>query len=878
MKLLRLRLRNWRAIDTREIVFGPEVTLIEAPNESGKSTLVEALHCLLREPDSSRKAFVRSVQPVGRDVGSQVEVELRSGPYHFTYAKTYNRKPATSLHIHAPKKEQLTGREAHERAWQILEETIDIGLWEALQPLQGERIAQARLIDSHALARALDNAVGNQPMADDDQGLIERARSEYVRYFTEKTGRTRNSGEAAELESLRADCESLRRQLQDVERDSIEHDRLLGQLQALQGELPGLRQQQVHWQQQLQSLESLREQRELHSARREQSEIRLRELSQQQERREHLKQRLERLLAARAHLLSDLERRRRDEQRARETLQQAVATLDERREHSRETEQRWQSAQERRHTAREVERLKSLEYRLQRLHKLQQERQAGSAKLLENLVDAGDLAMIQKADQDVREAETRLGASLTRFELRAHEELALGINGANETLAPGSSRSFDNSVPLTLQIGTLADLHVQPATDTFELERVQHLARLRLQALLDSKKVSDLAQAMAAHARRSEATQQLALLAEREQELLADTTREELEAECETLRSHHSQAPETSDGSAVSEAEINELSRLKSEGDAACAAAAASREQAQNRHIQADSEVRLAEQKLLSQEAQLQELRQELEGLRTELPDSELTNTLLAAGGERSAVAEAANALEKAWREAEPDMVREMAGNASDAVQRAEHDRHQLEIELAAVRARLEKAQSEGLFERLQSSETRLQAMQHRFDREQRQAQAARLLWTCLEGHRRIQRMAYVQPLRERIEQLGRVVFGDAFGVEISEDLSILSRTLAQETIPFDQLSVGAQEQLGIISRLAAAQLVADQGGGPLILDDALGFSDPQRLQAMGAVISYAARTGQIIVLSCEPQRFRSIGNARTVRMGPVSGAKPVPA
>ncbi|MDO8485004.1 MAG: hypothetical protein Q7S35_08655 [Candidatus Limnocylindrales bacterium] len=94
-----------------------------------------------------------------------------------------------------------------------------------------------------------------------------------------------------------------------------------------------------------------------------------------------------------------------------------------------------------------------------------------------------------------------------------------------------------------------------------------------------------------------------------------------------------------------------------------------------------------------------------------------------------------------------------------------------------------------------------------------------------------------------------------------------MNRTLEGRTIPFESLSMGAQEQLGLISRLACAMIVAPDGGVPLILDDALGNSDPQRLEAMGAVLSVAGRHCQIIVLTCQPDRYGHVGEATVVRL-----------
>jgi uncharacterized protein YhaN len=86
--------------------------------------------------------------------------------------------------------------------------------------------------------------------------------------------------------------------------------------------------------------------------------------------------------------------------------------------------------------------------------------------------------------------------------------------------------------------------------------------------------------------------------------------------------------------------------------------------------------------------------------------------------------------------------------------------------------------------------------------------------------------------------------------------------------VAFDQLSVGTREQLGIISRLACASIVAADGGAPAIFDDALGWTDPGRLQRMGAAIASAGRTCQIIVLTCTPGRYGSVGSATVIALG----------
>jgi uncharacterized protein YhaN len=122
---------------------------------------------------------------------------------------------------------------------------------------------------------------------------------------------------------------------------------------------------------------------------------------------------------------------------------------------------------------------------------------------------------------------------------------------------------------------------------------------------------------------------------------------------------------------------------------------------------------------------------------------------------------------------------------------------------------------------------------------------------------------------KEKIEALGRLVFDDTFQVDINEDLQIASRTSNGVTIPFESLSGGTKEQLSLIFRLACSMIVAQDGGTPLVLDDALGYTDPERLRLMGAVLAKAAKECQIVIFTCMPDRYGNIGEAAVVSLTP---------
>jgi uncharacterized protein YhaN len=138
-----------------------------------------------------------------------------------------------------------------------------------------------------------------------------------------------------------------------------------------------------------------------------------------------------------------------------------------------------------------------------------------------------------------------------------------------------------------------------------------------------------------------------------------------------------------------------------------------------------------------------------------------------------------------------------------------------------------------------------------------------------LERHRAQARLRYAAPLRDRIEALGRVVHGPSFGVGLGADLEVEARTVDGVRLPVTSLSTGAREQLATLVRLAIAGLTATDGSGvPVVLADALGWSDPGRLQAMGALLARAGATGQVILLTSAPDRYvGTVPGARVVRI-----------
>ncbi|HDY72265.1 MAG TPA: hypothetical protein ENH50_11440 [Nitrospirae bacterium] len=216
----------------------------------------------------------------------------------------------------------------------------------------------------------------------------------------------------------------------------------------------------------------------------------------------------------------------------------------------------------------------------------------------------------------------------------------------------------------------------------------------------------------------------------------------------------------------------------------------------------------------------------------------------------------------------EPDRVKTLAETAKGSLETVGKKREAAQKENTEVRTRLKVFGEEGLHEKLHAARSHLEHIRQENAAMMRRAQAAGLLYGTMKEERDKARRAYVAPLKEKIEKLGRLVFNNSFEVEVTEDLSVAGRTMDGSSVPFESLSGGTKEQISLISRLACAMTVSKGGGASLILDDALGYTDPERLKLMGAVLARAGKECQIIILTCVPDRYNNVGEATTVRLG----------
>ena len=876
MRIHRVRLQNYRGVLDSTVTFAADgVTVVEGPNEVGKTCIPEALDLLIAMPDNSKARKVRDAEPVHHDAGPEVEIEMSSGQYRFRYSKRWLRRPETKLAILAPSPRNLTGRDAHDRAEEILEENLDAELWRALRVEQGTELVLPQLAVP-SLGRALDRAAGGELSGSREDDLWERIVAERERYWT-LAGRPLKDrlSSARYVEAARAEVDRLAAELAGIDKDAAE----VARLDADEARLVNMRESSARTLHDLserwERIERLRGEIDGLAAVRRAAEHRRERAADDLQRRRQQSDELE----ARSVELRDLEAEAgrgapaltaaiAEDDRASAALEDARAALQ-----AAESEKA-RAGNDRDHHRNRIE-LAQLGERHERVVAAQKALSSAEAHLESADVDDELLAGIERAHLAVVRAEAAATAAAASVETTALRDLTVRVAGDEMTLRTGAAHTTTVEAEAEILVPDVVAVRVRAGGDSRSLVAALDDARAELGRLCAQGRVGDFAEAQqAAEARRAA---ERALVGARKdiEKDLRDLTVEALADKVARLRRRIARYGAERSSDPPAPADFEEAKRLAAEADRAADDRAAERDRCEEIAEQAVAtrrEVELAEANLAGRIDIARSARaraaETLAAAREERDDATLEADLLAAQRALDVATDDLRQVTGTLEAADPASLEELLENARDALERAGKDLQANRDARQRLRISLELRGEQGLAESLDEARSRGEHLVANHERTEARAEAAKLLHDTFEARRAEARRRYVAPFKQRIERLGRIVFGPTFGVELDDDLRVVRRTLEGITLDVEQLSVGAREQVGVICRLACAAIVSPDGGGaPVVLDDALGWSDPERLARMGAAIAAAGRECQVIVLTCTPGRYSHVGNATVVTL-----------
>ncbi len=212
--------------------------------------------------------------------------------------------------------------------------------------------------------------------------------------------------------------------------------------------------------------------------------------------------------------------------------------------------------------------------------------------------------------------------------------------------------------------------------------------------------------------------------------------------------------------------------------------------------------------------------------------------------------------------EAEIKTLRSTIDQATQAV-------HDAKLAIGRLTARISVRHERGLDENLDERQRRLSVLDEELARYQRDAGALGLLKTTLREAAESAKQEFQAPLAAKLTPYIKALLPEA-DIDVSPSFGVAALDRGQPVVErYEQLSDGTREQIAILTRLAYARMLQEEGRPVfLVLDDALVFSDEQRLRRMFAILEEAAETMQIIVLTCRDDRFRDL-KAKRLRIEP---------
>ncbi len=870
MRIDRVRLKNFSGVSDAEVRFAPVgVTIVHGPNEAGKSTLMHGINVLFDFRDDSRHEDVRNTKPVNRDVGSEVEADIEIGAYNFTYFKRFHKERETRLTIRTPRAENLSGREAHDRVLQILSGSVDTALWRALRIAQGQHLKMPELHNQPALAQALDRAAGQSKSGEQEEALFEAAQAEYAHYFTDKgrekedpigQARTRAADVTTRLLSLQAQLKDLEDDLNryaNLEKSVATHQRSFATLQDAR------KKAQADWDEVSKLAVNLERASSAHQF----------AVQAAQNSKAAVQQRTE--LIARVRTSGEAARHASALQASATGAHSEAAQRLNFACSAQAAAQKIASQKEAEAVIREADlKFREGEFALVLLQeRLTNVREADAAAASATAVVAASKiteklrASIREAELALKTAQGVLNVASPQLTIRALQAISIAINGATHSLATGEQRVMAVNEVVCTTLAHLAEFRVEPGTSAQALRQAVAQAEGLLAKACAKAGVTTAERAESAWTALADAKRTVAECDRIARQHLRDLTRETLGQLVATTQAGvtaylGNRCSELVVSSSVDEARTLNATALQA---AAQARRALSEAQAALVPVQAHhaefSQNRAVKAALLDQankDHHQEEAR--LQGERKTRDDDFLNRVLEESLAAAAGAAEHLQSAKALLGARDPASVKALLDSTEPALNHAREQCEGQEENLIALRTKLELVGDKGLAQALSEAERVAFEAGDTLQRLLRRAGAAKLLFELLRTEQQAMRRAYVTPLREGIERLGRHVFGPSLRVDVDDRLQVTSRTVDEVTVALELLSTGAREQMGLLVRLAAASMVSKDGGVPLVLDDALGATDENRIEAMGAVLRMASLNLQTIILTCSPERYVHVG------------------
>lgn len=898
MHLLAASVKNYRIHEDLSVDFAPGLTLVGGPNESGKSTLVEAIHRALFLKATITGAAQREMASTRGGGHPEVEVSFEAEGSTWRLAKTFSGGSGKAV-LEESGGATLHGADAEARLAELLrvEEAGGgrgaaqraAGQWAHLWVWQGtggdDPSAHAEEQRDALLSRLEKEGGGAAMQSDLDARIAEHFRGLCDELFT----RTNQPRAGSDLQRALDERDASREVLERAEASLSRLERAVREFRDAEALLAGREVEDARLARELGEAEAkakevvkLRHQVELQGRTREDAEKSLaqwrRAIDEVARLRAEVK-RLEEEARPEADAVRRLEERVREAEVAASGTEKSGGEIE-----GRIIATRAELDLLRAHASRMscLAELAELERRRDSIAKLQKKVDATEAELARlPELDRDSFGRLQRLDSDLSESDAVLRALSTGIEVVRSEG---PVEAGDAALEPGDRIVIDretlvtsgDSLALRISPGGGASLDdARRRAAELRREREEAFASAGIGSLEEGGEALGKREAIAGSLRelRAELTGMDAEEVERSRE---ETSRRlaALEAEVERRSASVEETSLPGEESGVHD-RIRDL-------ESALDALEATRAEAREEQAAATAALGEARTQLTAARESHAEIESGLVALRARLRASEepLGSEDERGGEEESrkraleSAQENFSRLEAELEQLQPDTIEADLDRLRRALDAGRRECETARESRASARALLASDGSLDPAAAVETARARHEAAEERLGRVARRADAIRLLRDRFAEEQEKLSRQFSRPLAGKVGAYLRMVFGPKADASVTiEEGSIGGWNLTRDgrTFPFDQLSGGTREQVAAAVRLAIAELLAEDHGGclPVVFDDAFTHSDPERVRSLQRMLDLAARSGlQVVLLTCDPEDYAGLG-AETVRLGP---------
>jgi len=890
MRIHSVAVRNYRIHQNIKIALDDERTLIGGPNESGKSTLVEAIHCCLFLKSKGTTETHRSMEST-RWVGpAEVELSLSFGKQKYELFKRFSGNSGQTR-LSKVGGETWQGEEAETRLASLLRVNAPTGgrgasktldqQWAHLWVWQGksgmdpetylgrERDGLLQRLHAGGGAGALQSELDTQVAA--------KILAACNQWFTQN-GKPKAGSDLERKESAVRQAESTRKRAEDrmakLNRAIQDFHQANQALRQATDDAATLAKQRSELKQKLAELDALLEKERQQQSSAQPAAQRYDELVERDAQVKATQmefQTAQAALAPKTLIVADLQatydaRKLRSESAAQES---ETASL-----HARNGRRRHDLLRALADRSRKESVKTELLAKKEKVQTIQDERQSLAQQLAAlPKIDAAKIQELNELDLAVGNANAAMEAMATRIDVIAGDSVQIG----ETQIQAGDSQVVTDDTDI--KVGSHLHIRIRPGGGT-NLAQARKAVRSSIESrkrVLEGLGVASTEKAGEVLAKRTH------LLGEIEK---IDATLKAMDAD-KLPKAIQTAKTELAEALAEVERRRENMPDLDIPEDIAVLVKQLSEDATLVREAEAHAERLQTLQKLAEQEEEqalrsLNEQREAIEAERERLTalqgrlaqlrdsfgdDADRAKALSEALTLKEETAQALAATKLAIKEKQPELL-EKDGNRLDRAEKSNSEsKEDAKTKLAVAQAELKLDGTEDPASELEIAQAQENLAKDQLAGVSRKAEATRLLRDLFHQEQRSLSDQYTKPLADKISDYLQCMFGPDASAKVvtnnPDGIDGISLVRSHGAVHFGALSGGASEQVAAAVRLSMAEVLAADHDGclPVVFDDAFAYSDPDRVQLVQRMLDHAASKGlQLIVLTCTPSDYAGLG------------------